>query len=878
MVAAKEGRPIDKEYRGTLAATSELQHRCLRKSELLLSKPQMWEFMPRDGLLRRLQATAFRMLSRLRCSVYQLLVAEHDRWSTKVFALIKSDLVADELDKAPPCVRGRFVQEFYEKFEGNLTSVAAKAFLEAILVYTSHDVAQIESRHASIRRWLTFKSLQTHVVDFASLSSEWLLMRLRRHLKRAKAATPGPTSDAQTTGTTGAGSASGVASRGVKRKRGGGGQHRAYISLQCRQRKLKLDQRTMTELGNEYRELTPQQKQRMQLPALAKRATKSWKTARKGVSAFGTPKMERQRRLAARKLRESLWGRFRALPPKQRGAALIQAIDLRNPLDPSAIAEALRTARAQVRLERQAQRHQDACCEKLLSEWRASEGKACLDILQAAAPGGIAPEIKDNLVVSPGKFINIVEADCSQGHRVPDVASLIHGVRGSRLEQAVVEDFNNRHKTISEKECPPLPEPAAPADAKHSQCLGAGRCLCTAEGRRLRRFRVAFYQALAVAWKRGSKTRELTSEGQVFLHFRSAPGMAKHGLAAKEVDWSGAADVWVHIGLMYWSPVRPTFAQMALLDKECATEEGDAAAKRVLLGAEAALMTEWELFSRMDMEHGWFIDIYLLDNTLKPISHFNPGRVWAERYSEELGLQMWPTSSGGGFDKSESDQDTDAEEDRNEPEKVIEDLVDDGNQADGDEGGDAEGTEADVIALGAVAAEAPPDADMDIGDLADAEGSALQEGGIGEATDVGPPPVPHAVGPAERRRRQRDANELGARASALASVMTTGGTIGCYRSGKFQAVCSNPFHGACILTRANTKRAAWKGRPVASMVLWLELGNSAETKQEHWALLEEVEQSRDARIGIRAAITADPDFASVLEHERALDEGEVDEP
>ena len=117
----------------------------------------------------------------------------------------------------------------------------------------------------------------------------------------------------------------------------------------------------------------------------------------------------------------------------------------------------------------------------------------------------------------------------------------------------------------------------------------------------------------------------------------------------------------------------------------------------------------------------------------------------------------------------------------------------------------------------------------------------------------------------------------GPRSHALSTVVVPGGVLSFYRSGKFTAVCNNPFHGMCVLTRANTLRAAWRGRPLAGMLLWLEQGVRTESKEDHWASLAQVEDDRAGRLAMRAIVQEDADFLDILGHERPLAEGEAEE-
>ena len=49
--------------------------------------------------------------------------------------------------------------------------------LQAIIL--KYDIAQIECKHASVRRWVHARSTQTHTVDFQTRSGEWMSQQVR---------------------------------------------------------------------------------------------------------------------------------------------------------------------------------------------------------------------------------------------------------------------------------------------------------------------------------------------------------------------------------------------------------------------------------------------------------------------------------------------------------------------------------------------------------------------------------------------------------------------------------------------------------------------------------------------------------------------------
>ena len=92
--------------------------------------------------------------------------------------------------------------------------------------------------------------------------------------------------------------------------------------------------------------------------------------------------------------------------------------------------------------------------------------------------------------------------------------------------------------------------------------------------------------------------------------------------------------IWMHLGLLYEKPIRPTFELMSLAHYEI----GDGhvyAPKRVLLNASYHEYTLYQAVSLLTAGSGWALTFYRIKSSCRPIAHFIPGHnVPAERETD----------------------------------------------------------------------------------------------------------------------------------------------------------------------------------------------------------------------------------------------------
>ena len=118
------------------------------------------------------------------------------------------------------------------------------------------------------------------------------------------------------------------------------------------------------------------------------------------------------------------------------------------------------------------------------------------------------------------------------------------------------------------------------------------------------------------------------------------------------------------------------------------------------------------------------------------------------------------------------------------------------------------------------------------------------------------------------------------RGPCAATAAFAGGRIAFFEgAGFFQAVCNNPLHDRCIMTRscrAKGGQGKFGGRPVAFLAAWLE-DNGQVDKAAHWRFAD-LRLSLEDRLAQRAMIQADAEKSELLRHERPKVDGEDSEP
>ena len=100
--------------------------------------------------------------------------------------------------------------------------------------------------------------------------------------------------------------------------------------------------------------------------------------------------------------------------------------------------------------------------------------------------------------------------------------------------------------------------------------------------------------------------------------------------------------MWLHVGLLYLSPFRATFAGMVLAHAEGPDEK---APDRALLHSKPELYRDHEAMALLHLDDGWQVQFYMLENTMAPIARFDPGVVGVTKLQAATST-IWPRGGG----------------------------------------------------------------------------------------------------------------------------------------------------------------------------------------------------------------------------------------
>jgi hypothetical protein len=97
-----------------------------------------------------------------------------------VFLALVDPAQVPAIEAIPECRRGAWAKSFLASHKGTLDGENAQLELLLLALVIAVDIGTIESLHATIRRIIHGRSLQTNAISLDDLDSEWLLQRHRK--------------------------------------------------------------------------------------------------------------------------------------------------------------------------------------------------------------------------------------------------------------------------------------------------------------------------------------------------------------------------------------------------------------------------------------------------------------------------------------------------------------------------------------------------------------------------------------------------------------------------------------------------------------------------------------------------------------------------
>ena len=130
------------------------------------------------------------------------------------------------------------------------------------------------------------------------------------------------------------------------------------------------------------------------------------------------------------------------------------------------------------------------------------------------------------------------------------VAWASQNYKHSNLGISLEKEWVQRHCPVMHHEAPALHEKPLPK----KPCLEAGVCVCSAEGKKVARFRSQLIRSMKATFK-DKPLRDKLAQGDIVIHLHAA-------LEEPDPQQRDSLAFWFHIGAMYFSPYRPTLHRL----------------------------------------------------------------------------------------------------------------------------------------------------------------------------------------------------------------------------------------------------------------------------------------------------------------------------
>ena len=180
-VAMSQGdsRVQARDYPLGVAAMGTLEAKFHDSLNQLWQHSPLWSLIPPKKRTVQTRALAFRLLSRAAASVHHLLSESHQTCPVRLYKLLADPDLAPTLAEQPPCVKDSWTQALQKQYP-RFSEPEFMNILIGLGCSLRTDISSIEAKHASIRRQLTSKSIQTWRLGLSQASSEWILQGCRR--------------------------------------------------------------------------------------------------------------------------------------------------------------------------------------------------------------------------------------------------------------------------------------------------------------------------------------------------------------------------------------------------------------------------------------------------------------------------------------------------------------------------------------------------------------------------------------------------------------------------------------------------------------------------------------------------------------------------
>ena len=540
---------------------------------------------------------AYRLAARLGCAGYEHTRVRHRWWPYKTFYMLKDSAIADELEDTADCLLDEYTSDFKKYYAGRMTRSMAKAELMAIVVNLETDTGSTERLHDVNERRRRMR-VHTHDQELCELSA-WFSARC---CAESKIATGGYCGAAQSRRVrhrpepkpTDAG----PPNRRSKLKEGAW-SWRACLHVEAKGRWMSPE--VVAELSEKYRGLSQDEMEYYrELGAIAA------DRVRHGEKAFGKRNRQHQpagqagTRFAAR-CDEGQPPEAPVDVPDAEHASLVEASPPRDRLPYPSECRVTMEAKCVEQGARSGDAAEKAEDQRVIADICSHSEKVVDEAVKVWSLIGKGPE---SLHAGDHNRLSVVAEPSSMlvlaWQKPPGSVTAASAKHLSQTGlDANVERWEKLHREIRLEDCPKLGKVAA----KPRPCHVAQKCLCNRPGTSLATTADQFKMGIAKAKRMHSDFRTLLRSGYVVMHLSWAPQPVPPAIMSGSEDEPSpvaplpAGVCWLHIGLFYERPIRPTFVAM---ERDSAFDEdgllGLQACRHPSHQRELHCMTECEAF------------------------------------------------------------------------------------------------------------------------------------------------------------------------------------------------------------------------------------------------------------------------------------------
>jgi hypothetical protein len=549
-----------------IAASHQLEDAFLKQWHLLMFHSALWEdLLPARFHTHTMRHLAFRLLSRVEGMVETELRSRHDVCPIRFFRALLSDDEAKLIEGLPECLlcewsRGILLQHRHEATLLRGRVCQAKLRLHAKLARMN--ISRLESLHASLRRQLWTKGVQTHAADFAESAAEFTIDRSRNSEFHFEFEQPRLSSTPVVSDVFGGSSCSGAVV--PEALSGGGGAWRSFVWKHTYGQSGRPD---FAALAERYHALSD-----AEWSVYEREGGEACAAHRAGADRpFGLQAREVQRAqdiLVAKSQLSTSSSVVIAQPHGKGGRGDVAAVAT-NALQAGAgvpLHMIVKSAKRELRIVNRTCRAAFDRDHGQLIEWIASKTPAFLDKLCRVIP---------NSGVLRSMLKALPQPDEIALQYISDKQNLVHVVdrifstnRLSHLRSSLQSSWGEKCAPIMHAPQPAINASPVPNSSKKPACSVVGICLCSEAGCNVWQMRVNFMKGMKPHFKHGLKSRDSLVAGFVVAelhgwrpHVEDPWGAALCDELGSDASGSDTLTYW-HVCFQSLSPFRSCFRRM----------------------------------------------------------------------------------------------------------------------------------------------------------------------------------------------------------------------------------------------------------------------------------------------------------------------------